>query len=548
MQLRSLTDKQWILLFSFLALFTAFELYGPSLQAPYIFDDGALPFAAPRLQTAPLATWISGNRPVLMLSYWLNSENDFSVTGAFHRTNVFIHVINSILVFLIIRRFLPANRWLPALLAGIFLVHPLQTESVAYIAGRSESLCALFSLAAFAIFLIRPEGPITWTRSAATLAFYAAAVLTKENAVILPALFLLTDLFQSPQSVRQNWRLYAPVTVLGAAGILMVVRVLAGARTAGFNSNIASWDHYALTQTRAVFHYIRLAVLPIGQSIDHDFQISQSLADHHTWLFLTLLLLLITAAVLLRHRFPLAAFGFFLFLILLAPTSSFVPIADPFVERRMYLPMLGLLLIAADALRRIQFSPPLAVAALAALSFLTYQRNIVLSQPLVLWIDTVKSGTQNGRPYSFLADAAVKAGACNDVAPFMDDALRRLPNHFQVLLGAATVLECLNKPADAVRLLRQAVRIRPSSAEAHELLGLLYGEMGEMDAARESLQTAARLNPDSANVHLSLGIWYQAANDFPKAAAAFRRVLQYEPNNAVARDALRKVETILASR
>ncbi|MFN0103614.1 MAG: tetratricopeptide repeat protein [Bryobacteraceae bacterium] len=524
------------------ALFAAFELYGPTLHAPFLFDDKVLPFAAPQFEHAPLSAWISGTRPVLMFSYWLNFTLAGPNTGSFHNVNILLHAANSLLVYAVLRHFVPA-RWPAALLAAVFLVHPLQTESVSYIAGRSESLSAFFFLAAYVVFLRRPEGAVTWARSAAIIAFYVAAILSKEHTVVLPALLLLTDAFHSPNNIRRNWRLYIPMAVSALAGLAMVARVLAMSKSAGFNTSGATWYQYALTQTRAIFQYLRLTLLPVGQSVDHDFPISHSVTEHHTWLFLTSLVLLTGAAFYFRRRFPLAAFGFFAFLLLLAPTSSIIPINDPLAERRMYLPLLALLLVSAQAIPRFRVPIPtaIALAVLAIFSILTYQRNVVWSHPIAFWLDTVRNTPQKGRPYSHLADAAVSENSCADIAPFLDDARTRLPDDYYVLTGYARILECVGRPTEAAGLLQRAAQVRPS-AEVFELLGLLYGEMKDKEASREALESALRLNPNSVSAHMAMALWYQAADDLTNAAKAYKRVLEIEPYHGAARSALRAIE------
>lgn len=531
---RAFGPGHYILLIA--ALFVAFELYGPTLDSPFQFDDKSLPFAVPRFENLPLSTWISGTRPVLMFSYWLNSMLDGANVSRFHAVNIVLHSLNSVLVFLILRYFVPA-RWPAVFLAGIFLVHPLQTESVSYIAGRSESLCGLFFLSAYAIFLWRPPGPISWRRSAAIVALYTAAILTKEHAVVLPVLLLLTSL----DTIRRDWRLYAPISALALAGLAMVAKVLATSNSAGFNTRGVSWDQYALTQSRAVFQYIRLTLVPIGQSIDHDFPISRTPLEHYAWISLAALLLTAATAYYFRRRYPLAAFGVFAFLILLAPTSSIIPIADPFAERRMYLPILALLLVAAEALRRYRISIPAGVFLLALLSFLTYQRNRLWADPVAFWTDTVNNSPQKGRPHAHLAEAALTAHQCAAVAPVFEDALKRLPNDYHVLTGSAKILECVGQPEEAAGLLHHAAQVRPS-AEVFELLGLLYGEMENAEASRQALESAIRINPGSASAHLAMGLWYQSVQDWTNAANSYRRVLEIEPFNRSARAALRTID------
>ena len=136
-----------------------------------------------------------------MFTYWLNRALWGDSPAAYHAANLAIHLLNCGLVFLVLWRLLGWGGWGPVhrkrgavLGAMVFLIHPLQTESVSYIAGRSESLSALFVLLAYTLFLYRRKPAISWIEALAVLGLFGAALLTKENAVSLAAILILTDI------------------------------------------------------------------------------------------------------------------------------------------------------------------------------------------------------------------------------------------------------------------------------------------------------------------------------------------------------------------
>jgi hypothetical protein len=146
------------------AIVAVFWAYGPALGGAWIFDDTVLPYGRPAFPSS-LLLWLKQGRPVLMLTYWLNRQiaPEGSSYG-FHVTNLLIHLAAGGLMFMVARRFLewsgaaPERRNLLAgFAAGVFLLHPAMTEAVAYTAGRSESHSTMWTLAAFAVFLYRPE-------------------------------------------------------------------------------------------------------------------------------------------------------------------------------------------------------------------------------------------------------------------------------------------------------------------------------------------------------------------------------------------------------
>src|SRR5215831_6426083 len=159
------------------ALLVAFNLYYPALSGPFVFDDFTLPYKR-TVSAAPLSSWLemAGVRPVLILTYWLNHKLTGDQPQGYHVANLLIHGFNTVLVFLVLYRLLQLSGWIgtrrsaaAAIGAAVFLVHPLQTESVSYIAGRSESLAALFMLLAYLVFVYRRDESISWRGSLAVL-------------------------------------------------------------------------------------------------------------------------------------------------------------------------------------------------------------------------------------------------------------------------------------------------------------------------------------------------------------------------------------------
>src|SRR5581483_710165 len=283
----------------------------------------------------------------------------------YHLLNILFHAMNAVLTFFIVRKILSlagpaaARRDLvSAFCALLFLLHPVQTESVSYVASRSENQSLLFFLGAFALFLYRRRPAISWTVSTGVLILFGAALATKEHTFVLPALLLLSDYYWNPgfsfEGIRRNWRLYGPLAAGALGGALFIWKILAAAGSAGFGMKDLPWYQYFFTECRAFFVYLRLFIFPAGQTVDYDFPISRTLFDHGAIFGLLVILLLTAVALWFRRRFPLASYGFLAYLILMAPTSSFVPIRDPIAERRLYLPFLGLLLIAAEFLLRLR--------------------------------------------------------------------------------------------------------------------------------------------------------------------------------------------------
>jgi hypothetical protein len=511
---------------TFAAFVIALNLYSPALNAPFVFDDFFLPYQ--REFPQDLLAWVSGVRPFLMLTYWLNARLSGDSPLGYHFLNLIIHAVNTGLVFLVLSRLLALSGGISAraikvasiIGAAVFLVHPLQTESVSYIAGRSESLSAMFVLLAYVVFLYRRQEGVSWVETAVVLALFAFGVSTKENAVSLAGVLVLTDVYWpqpfSTRGLRNNWKLYVAMVPGAILAAWQVFRMLAGAPTAGFSLRDVTWYQYGFTQARAFFTYVRLAAIPAGQSIDHDYPVSHTILEHGAIFYLAALAGVIAVCYRWRRRYPLACFGLFLTLILLAPSSSIVPIRDSLVERRMYLPLVGLILIGCEIAKHIRVRPftgyAVCGAMLAVFSVLCYQRNLLWAQPSRLWAEAALESTGKGRPYANLVDQLVEERRCSVAIPYLQHAEQVLPNDYSVELAWGRTLECVGQNDQALGKLLRAAEIRQTS-EVYRLIGLLYGEMGRPEEAGVALRRAVALDPQSQQAGDALALWNDWMND-----------------------------------
>ncbi|MCC6861629.1 MAG: hypothetical protein IT158_23870 [Bryobacterales bacterium] len=541
----------------FVVVQAAFWAYSPALRGPFLFDDTYLPMNQPN-PPEDWQSWLVGVRPLLSLSFWVNYRiSGTAGTLSYHVFNVLLHIANTLLIFLLLRKLLwlggVEEKWRLALAgfgAGVFLLHPLQTESVAYIASRSETLSVLFFFAAFAVFLYRRSPAVSWRDSLAILVLFAAAASVKEHTVVLPAALLLTDYFFNPgfslEGIRKNWRLYAPMAAAAAAGVAIILKLVAGADSAGFGLKGLAWYEYFFTQCRALWVYLRMFILPVGQTADHDFAISRSLFEPAVILGLLALAALTVAAIVFRRKYPLAAYGFLLFLILMAPTSSFLPIKDPLVERRLYLSMIGLLLIALEGLRRVRLPLPKLAAALAALVLLagglTYARSQVWSSATALWEDAVAKTPNKARPHFQLGYAYYQMGRCNEALKHYQAVSRLELPDYRLLVDWALAHDCLNQAQEALSKLERAAGLE-RTAHVYALMGMIHGKNARVKEAENALAEAEKLDPKFDMTYVYRGNLRLAEMNLPAAAENFRRALVLNPRNQAAAEALSVIQS-----
>lgn len=545
------------------AVFVAFEAYGPAMNGAFLFDDRFLPFLRPGAEALTFSGWIGNTRPLLMFSYWANFKIGGTEPYGYHFVNLLLHVLNSAFVFLIVRRLLDGTeitrRILYASFAGLlFLLHPLQTESVAYVASRSETLSVVFAYAALTVFLCRREITTTIPVAAAVLSLFGAAVFTKEHAAILPLVFLLADYFFNPregsfslEGIRKNWKLYLPLGLGGIAGIAYVGRVVFSSNTTGFRMKDLTWSDYLFTQGRVLWTYLRLFVLPAGLNADYDIPISHSPFDHGAIFGLIAFAGLLTGAWVLRRKYPLAAFGIFAFAILIAPTSSIVPIRDPIAERRMYLPFLGLTLVVVELLRRLKMETGALIATLGGILAIcavgTYRRAEVWSSPLTFWTDATEKSPAKARPHFQLAYAQYESGRCDLASEEYGRTAKLQPISYELALDWAIALDCANRAQEAIQKLDQAAALE-RSAHPHAEKARILMKLARSQEAFAALAVAEGIDPTFEYIYVYRGGLFESRGDYASAAGQFTKALAINPNNTLARDGLARANYGIGAR
>jgi protein O-mannosyl-transferase len=529
--------------------------YWPSMNGPFLFDDYNLPFAVSNIATQPLSAFLHGQRPLLMATYWLSARLSPDDTWWYHFLNVVIHSVTTVLVFFIVRRLLDwakigeSRRGLLAgFAAALFLLHPAQTEAVSYVAGRSDGLSVMLAYAAFAVFLYRREDSASWMTAVAVLFLSGLALTAKEDTIALPALLLLTDIWWSPGSrwegIARNWKIYVPLILGGLLGVALLWNLITHSTTAGFGFKQFTWYQYFFTEWRAIFVYLGMFLWPANLTLDWDFPISHTVLEHGAIIWLVILLALLATAWRLRQRFPLASYGFFVFLILLSPTSSILPIKDPVAERRIYFAMLGLLLIAVDVLARLKVDrQALAAGALVLVllaGFATHARAAVWSDELSIWEDTACKSPGAWRPHFQLGFAYYKAQRYDLALQEFEKTAQIHPSDADLLLDWGLTYDGLNQLPPALAKLQESAALKPT-AQVYSQIGMVYGKMEAWPESLATLAKAESLDPSFPDTYVYRGVVHTRNKQYIDAIQDFRRALQLDPANTRAQQFLKGV-------
>jgi tetratricopeptide (TPR) repeat protein len=385
--------------------------YLPSLAGPFQFDDYNVIVHYPTVHSwgALFEHVGSGVRPLLKASYTFNWTLEPSPMG-FHAVNIGVHALNAALLFLIGER-LSGRKGVALAAAILFALHPMQTEAVTYISGRSSSVMATFYLGAMLWYLRGGH----WLGSTA---LFVLALATRETAVTLPVALLLCE-FARRTPLREALRRQAPHwLVLAAAGVVVALHERYSDLVA-YGFGLRSMTDNLITQVGGVSYLVSRLLGLHGLNIDPGLptltQWTPVLAFQAT--------LLATLAALgvanLRSR-PWIGFGILWFFLQLAPTNSLVPRLDVANDRQVYLACWGLFLALAVELA-LPKRAAVAVAASLAVVFAAFNvvRQLDYRDEISLWEASVREAPWNARARNNLGYAYYEAGR-------KDEALREL--------------------------------------------------------------------------------------------------------------------------
>jgi tetratricopeptide (TPR) repeat protein len=528
--------------------------YGRTFSVPFLFDD--IPSVVDnatihRMAAAllPPAESTVGGRPVLNLSLAADYAANGAAVWSYHATNLAIHVLAALALFGVVRRTLAAIAAASAtavafVVSLLWSLHPLQTESVTYVVQRAESLMGLFYLLTLYCFIRAAaaggaEGRL-W--QAASVAACLLGMATKEVMVSAPLVVLLYDRTFAAGTFREALRrrpaLYGCLAATWGALALLVLSTHGRGGTAGFGSGVAWWG-YALAQAPAIVHYLRLCFWPHPLVFDYGRTLAPWSLGIITCALLVGCLLAATAWALVRR--PALGFLGACFFAILAPSSSFVPVAtETMAEHRMYLALAPVVILAVTAAWRWLGRPGLAacVALAGVLLAATWQRNETYRSAEGLWRDVVARVPGNDRA-QFNLGCALRAtpGRLDEAILHYREALRLNPNYVEAHYNLGKAMEALGRSPEAAAEFEEALRLNSEQVDAHySLAKVLEVVPGRLDDSIAEYKEALRLKPDFAEAHLSLGVDLQRVpGRLGEAVAHYEEALRLDPGLLVAR-------------
>ena len=582
-------------------------VYHGIFSVPFLFDDYNAVSLNPTIRhlwppwealRTPQGTGAeTDGRPLANLSLAVNYAISGAQPGSYHALTLLLHALTALALFGVLRRTLPRAgvRNPDALSFGIALrwaVHPLQTETVTTVAHRTEVLVSLFYLLTLYGFIRSQEEPAAepgrrrWAGVAVAACY--AGMLSKEVMVSAPLVVFLYDRTFVSGRFAAAWARHRRLHLALASSWLILVglRVISPKRggTGGFGLGITPW-HYALTQCRAIPHYLRLAFWPHPLILDYGDRAVAHLSEVLPSGLLLLVLLAATGVALWKR--PVPGFAGACFFAILAPSSSFLPlVTQTIAEHRMYLPLAAVLTLAVCGLQRLRLradpTAPVAplvaflLAAAVGLGWATGERNRDFRSAIAIWTTTAAQVPDNPRPHDNLANALLEVDQVPAAIAQYETALRIDPDDAQAHYNLGGVDLQAGRYAQAIGHYEAALRIAPAFSRAHDNLGTALlrvgrrpeaigqfaaavqfepdnagarynlanalAQDGRVEAAIPQYLIAIHLRPDMANAHFNLAMALTQAGRATEAIGEYRTVLQLTPNDAEARANLARLQ------
>ena len=585
----------WPRLMPWLIAAAGMLVYFNSLGTPFLFDDHVA--ITGNASITPVLPIVLTARWLVDLTFRLNHALGGFNPAGYHVVNVLVHVWAALVLFGLTRRtlrMLPsmegrgrAPDWIACVTALLWVLHPLQTESVTYVCQRYESmmgLCFLLTLYGFARgatsggpgFRLRGEASAGQAvRAAARLPWYILSVVacllgmgTKEVMVTAPLVVWLYDYCFLATSVRETfrrrWAVHAALWLTLVALIVFELRMLAGSAAMGqetVSTAVSPWG-YLVIQSEVILYYLRLIVVPHPLCLDYAWAPARGFADALP-AFALLAALGLAACVAWAKRRAIGFLGLAFFLVL-APSSSVLPVPDVIAEHRLYLSLAAACaLVAWGLFRLVSRLPPrraacwrntLAGLLVVLLAGMTMQRNRVYASAETMWRDVLRTQPRNFRQHialtSVLLDRGDAAGAERECRALLAETERAaaegstaaaLPSSDPVYhaavareqLGRALIMR--GQPRAAVGQLQLSWDALPNRKTVAHNLAVAYSMAGHLDAAKDAAGRALDLDPHYARARAFLAYLHVRTGDYGDAAAAYRRALFAAPGLLSAR-------------
>jgi tetratricopeptide (TPR) repeat protein len=502
-------------------------------------------------------------QPLTWLSYMMDSALSNNHAEGFHRTNILLHVANSVLLYLILFRMTRAQ-WASAAVAAMFAWHPLHVETVAWISERKGVLSSFFWLLAVLAYEVYTRKP-TLAKYTYVMVAFAFGLMSKSMVVTLPCVLLLLDywplrrfVWAAPAKSGQYLRMPYSTSRLVLEKLPLFLMSLGSAllTIAAQNKAEAIWSTGRLSLLARVAHSAVAYMLYLKKAFFPD-DLAVFYPHPGTWpasyvIAACILLLGITVTSVRQFRMqPYLIVGWLLFIGMLGPVIGIIQTGDQaLADRYSYLPLIGVFIMVVWFARDLAAKIPRALIGSAAVGAL-FACVVVTAAQVRHW-DNSKALFEHALAVTkdnYLAETAYgsilfETGKIDEASQHFRNALAILPNMVEAHCGLAKCLLATGKFQEALENYQQAAMVKPDYAEADFGIGAILEKFGKLDDAKSAFEAGLKYSPTNALALFHLGTIYLSQGQYKESIGVLEQALQINPNWP---DALNRLGWLLAT-
>jgi len=549
--------KKYLFIYIAIIVFITFVIYSNTLHNEFQLDDNHVVLNNEKITDLNNFADIDGwkklifNRQLASLTVAVNySIHEYDVFG-YHLFNIFIHIINSLLIFWLIQIFFQTPVLRTNSLANhkleiafftslLFAVHPIQIQAVGYITQRMVSLAFMFYLASCILFLIMRinvlSKGINWKNILMIFGIIISFQLgnySKEIAVSLPLSLLLIEIIFIRE---KNGKLDYKIIALFVAGIIIIssVMLLIGLPK---QSGSIERDSYFLTQLNVLVTYIRLLFLPINLHVYYDYRIVSSFLELQTLLSFLFLLTVFLIGIFFYKKHPVLTFTIFWFFITQIIESSIFPLQYVIFEYRLYPTLVGFSFLItyycfyfSKSNTRIVYSALIVIAIIY--SILTYQENTRWKNGLTLWSNNIEKAPNQPKPYNYCGYYLLQKGEYHKALPYFTESIMLDSNYTDPLNHRGIIFKETGRYNEALNDFNKAIEIDPESKMSYNNRGYAYQAIREYNLAVKDFRKAIELDPKYHNAAKNLSVVLQIMNRNKEALEYAKNAVSLKSNIA----------------
>jgi protein O-mannosyl-transferase len=479
-------------------------------------------------------------RPLQELSYMLDYTAWKMNPVGFHLTNLLLHILAAFFLFLAAFH-ICQSRTIGLISALLYLVHPLHTEAVTYIAGRADSLMAVFLLISFYFYILRKKAALSYIA-------FIFALISKETAIMFPVILLCYEAVFNEKGIRLTWPRYAPYLTITAGYIALRATVLNFKYPVAAISAGVGFYERLLTAFRALKEYFRLIVLPFDLHMERALVFSRSFFEKNVFISFLLFAVIVIVMFALKKKHKPAFFGLGWFFITIFPLSN-IPFAlnATMAEHWLYVPLIGIAVTAGYGLVRFAgiIAPRnreisnflitvISFCVIIYLSAITISQNKVWRDSETLYNHTLRYAPESPRVHYNLGNTYREGGRLLDAEREYKISIELDPNFHSSHFNLGLTYTSMGDFETAITEFQKSAELEPGSYKSYNALGLAYKDKGEPDKAVLQYKKALELAPDYADAHNNLGDAYFNNDMYEEAEDEFRKALAINPSYAQA--------------